>query len=328
MSQALTFLIAFIFILAMMSLIVQSFCEMVISWMKMRAKFLCGIITDTLCDITLNKNYAQLLYSHPQIDLTKKDYKSMPSYISSTNFSETLIDIFCREYENNNTFFVKDELGNTHVVTNNQLTDTYAQFKAGVNDMNYSDLKVLLTGFIKRSPDLAALQKNIETWYEELMNRSTGWFKDKLQGILYCLSFVFVVAVNANLFSVVDDLWKNQDLANKVSVMADSYMSAHPNAGKVLDSNMVAIRQDFDSLNATVPLGWEKVAGKRNVQFVSFSTWKNFKASFLGMLVGWLLMAVLVSFGAPFWFELLSKFINLRRTGIKPKQKSNVKSSK
>jgi hypothetical protein len=35
-------------------------------------------------------------------------------------------------------------------------------------------------------------------------------------------------------------------------------------------------------------------------------------------VVGWLLMAVAVSLGASFWYELLSKITNRRGTGPRP----------
>ena len=36
------------------------------------------------------------------------------------------------------------------------------------------------------------------------------------------------------------------------------------------------------------------------------------------MLFGWLITALAISLGAPFWFDLLNKFIKLRETGTKP----------
>ena len=333
MSAILTFLIALIFVFALLSLITQSICEIAIHWLDMRAKFLKSIITETLNDVQLNKNYAELLYNHPQIDLTKKDYKSIPSYISSANFSETLIDVMCREHENANTRFIKDENGNTRVINIGGLPNAYDQFKSGVNDMNYSDLKVLLSGFIKRSADLATLDKNIQAWYEELMNRATGWFKDKLQKILLAVSFVFVVAINANLFAIVDGLWTSQVLSDKIATMADAYVSNHPNAGKVTDSTVVQLVSDINTLNDTgIPIGWEtlqnqsKTDSLNNAEGIKPKMWKSFKHSWAGMALGWVLMAIFVSAGAPFWFQILSKIVNLRKTGIKPK--TSVKSKK
>jgi hypothetical protein len=38
----------------------------------------------------------------------------------------------------------------------------------------------------------------------------------------------------------------------------------------------------------------------------------------LGKLLGWALTAFAVSFGAPFWFDALSKLGSLRATGPRP----------
>ena len=42
---------------------------------------------------------------------------------------------------------------------------------------------------------------------------------------------------------------------------------------------------------------------------------------------GWLLTALAISLGAPFWFDLLNKFIVIRST-VKPKEKSQEEQSK
>jgi len=44
-------------------------------------------------------------------------------------------------------------------------------------------------------------------------------------------------------------------------------------------------------------------------------------------VLGWLLTAIAVSLGAPFWFDLLNKFIVIRGT-VKPKEKSPEEKSK
>jgi hypothetical protein len=43
--------------------------------------------------------------------------------------------------------------------------------------------------------------------------------------------------------------------------------------------------------------------------------------------LGWLLSAIAVSFGAPFWFDILNKFMVVRST-VKPKEKSGTEKSK
>jgi hypothetical protein len=47
----------------------------------------------------------------------------------------------------------------------------------------------------------------------------------------------------------------------------------------------------------------------------------------LKYLLGWLITACAVSFGAPFWFDMLNKIMVVRST-IKPQEKSQPEASK
>jgi hypothetical protein len=40
----------------------------------------------------------------------------------------------------------------------------------------------------------------------------------------------------------------------------------------------------------------------------------------LSMIFGWLLTVIAVSMGAPFWFDLLNKLMNIRNAGGKPEK--------
>jgi hypothetical protein len=56
------------------------------------------------------------------------------------------------------------------------------------------------------------------------------------------------------------------------------------------------------------PIGW-----KGEVIPDSFSI-----AYLLKKIAGWLIMAFALAFGAPFWFDLLGKLVNIRKSGLKP----------
>jgi len=65
-----------------------------------------------------------------------------------------------------------------------------------------------------------------------------------------------------------------------------------------------------------LPIGWSNETDPR----------LNWNGGTLGEqiqwhLLGWLLTALAISLGAPFWFDLLNKFIVVRST-VKPKEKS------
>jgi hypothetical protein len=57
-------------------------------------------------------------------------------------------------------------------------------------------------------------------------------------------------------------------------------------------------------------IGWQGSLGD--------NTWKDW----LERLLGWLLTVLALSMGAPFWFDLLNKFMNVRYTGKSPDETS------
>ena len=61
-----------------------------------------------------------------------------------------------------------------------------------------------------------------------------------------------------------------------------------------------------------LPVGWDR-ADPRTIPN-NFGGW-------LIKIIGWLLTAIAISLGAPFWFDLLNKFMVVRST-VKPHEKS------
>jgi len=69
-----------------------------------------------------------------------------------------------------------------------------------------------------------------------------------------------------------------------------------------------------------LPIGWTRVEGDPRSIYISGPGW------FL-RIIGWLVTALALSLGAPFWFDMLNKFIVVRST-VKPKEKSQDEPSK
>jgi len=60
------------------------------------------------------------------------------------------------------------------------------------------------------------------------------------------------------------------------------------------------------------PIGWSKAPTRPDLNW-SAGGW-----TILQKIVGFLLTGLALSLGAPFWFDLLNKFVNLRVSGTKP----------
>ncbi|MGG9963023.1 hypothetical protein [Ferruginibacter sp. SUN106] len=94
----------------------------------------------------------------------------------------------------------------------------------------------------------------------------------------------------------------------------DSVMAAL--AKNYTQKNIAAIQSLTSSLDTTgLPLGWKsntfckEITGKKGSSAI---------INFLLMLAGWLIGAGCISMGAPFWFDMLNKLVNVRRSGVKP----------
>ncbi len=63
----------------------------------------------------------------------------------------------------------------------------------------------------------------------------------------------------------------------------------------------------------TLPIGWSDRAAGPPLSPLSATGWV-----WGSRVVGWLLTALAVSLGAPFWFDLLNKLVNIRHGMSKP----------
>lgn len=77
-----------------------------------------------------------------------------------------------------------------------------------------------------------------------------------------------------------------------------------------------------------LPIGWTSADDKwPGLRFWEKGFWNDWYVQLWHHWLGWLLTALAISLGAPFWFDLLNKFIVIRST-VKPKEKSPEEESK
>ncbi len=381
--------IAFVFLLfSVLAYVIQEWWA---SIRESRAKMLEYAIGQVLND-SLNKSFGVLLYEHPQIDLLKRTQNSIPSYIPAENFTSALVDLISRECIVIS--YVADELtGLLKEVTNEKdlPPDVFSRFAAGVEKMNHSELKILLQSFLQSSQNLAQLKPCIVNWFNEYMNRVTGWYKRDVKVPLRVIAIGIVLFFNVDAIYLVQNIFHNNELRNTLVAAAEKTVdqpseinsilgssiktqlgfldSAYKAKIKVADSaqqillnnewtkqrqaladSMAQLRKgQYDDLVKQIngyglPIGWNlpvsETATKKTDTIPAMSAAKNSFAKMAAyfeyyqnqktqpgmyhrtiwtILLGWFISALCISFGAPFWFDLLGRLVRLRRTGIKPK---------
>lgn len=179
-----------------------------------------------------------------------------------------------------------------------------------IKKINPETGKYLETLYNDSSGDIIKFQELSENWFNETMDRATGWYKKQTQKITLVVAFLVALSFNVDTIGIVKNLSVNPKLATEVVEMAAKYVKA-TKASEVVTTKeadeqikisfanaqkLVTKNSDIQNANAVLGLGWNDIKSE------------EIYCSVLGCM----LTALAISLGAPFWFDLLSKLMQLR----------------
>lgn len=169
--------------------------------------------------------------------------------------------------------------------------------------------------------------------YDEIMDRTTGWYKRSVQAHLLVFGLLIALAFDADTFKIYNNLTYHSNDRQQLLSLATNFVNnnASNDAYAIVPDSMEArslvptqqiseLRNRLDSIlvneirsvPSPVGLGWEQSPIEQ------FSQASNKLLFILLKLAGWLVTALAISMGAPFWFDLLQKVVNLRNSGTRP----------
>ncbi len=187
---------------------------------------------------------------------------------------------------------------------------------------------------LRAGDDGEAFQSSLEDWYNDAMDRVSGWYKKHVQNVLLVVAVLLAVSFNVDSIRIGRTLWVEPTLRQAVTTAADAYIqgatAAAPAAqlppsgspdypGARLQSTVSAFNDVSSNLN--LPVGWHRTL-PQYWQTLQHPSWTLTRIA-LQSGIGWLITAFALSFGAPFWFDTLNRFMIVRGT-IKPREKSAV----
>jgi hypothetical protein len=280
----------------------------------------------------------------------------LPSYIPARNFALALMDVVL---PGTNAAAQSGASGATSSTSTGSEAGAL-QLSALRDQLQRIDNKqvqeALTTLIDSAAGDVARVRANIEDWYNSSMDRVSGWYKRRSHMIILVLGFLVAVAVNADSVLIIKRLAADRPLRDSLVASATIYTqetakqnasptptpspapspiaspsaSPTPSPSPAPCASLCADETPQCKLRQTqceiaglgLPLGWSSPADPR-------LNWQG--NSFFGHiqdhLFGWLLTALAISLGAPFWFDMLNKIIVVRST-VKPKEKSREEKSK
>jgi hypothetical protein len=160
--------------------------------------------------------------------------------------------------------------------------------------------------------DISELEKKVAAWYDATMDRVAGWYKRKTHTVLFVLGLTTAIGFNLDTFRIASRLWTNAALRAELVGAAAQRVSQG-------DDN-VTLQEAKNTLQA-LPFGWRAHLPHWHT-LINWDAWRlhslNLLHDVVAGLPGWLVTATAVSLGAPFWFDLLQKLVNVRGAGQKP----------
>ena len=304
-STVLEWAIGIVFVYMLLAIICTTINEWVASGFGFRAKDLQKAIVQLLDGQPLRNDTASFLekfYAHPLIAGMKNPDKSgsaaHPQYLQSRQFATTVMDLATTGKEGAITF---DDLQNG--------------VKNGLPD---GKVRTALLALLQNADGkLNVAQRNIERWFDDTMERASGWYKHRAQKITIVVAALLTICTNADTVRIGHILWTDGTLRSMIVEQAKARTESgapsaprvsYPDNNKPLSPVHEASRAELDKLSLL--LGWSG---------------ENIKdpLGWPARILGWFLTTAAISLGAPFWFDLLNKFVNLRNAGKKPESTSD-----
>jgi hypothetical protein len=199
-------------------------------------------------------------YQHPSIKYLAKGKtsywgifsSSKPSYLRPENFSDTLIQMLKIQ-----------GAGDTDMQK--------IGFSLRFNSLQIqpNSLKQIANIYADSAGDAAVFKEKLNQWYNEMMERLSGWFKRKIQFILFIIGLIMAIMFNIDSISIAKKLGKDKNAREQLVQMAISASDSNSAIAKALkqsnDSTLNdsllkesyrQVKQASDDAGMVLGLGW------------------------------------------------------------------------
>lgn len=296
-SQALEIAISLAFLYLLLGLMCSVLTEWMAGLLDMRAKNLWEGVRNLLYD-SEGTDLARQLYDHSLVKNLGK-FGKRPSYIPSRAFALALFDLVAP-------------------VSGSATTRTLQDIRSSVSTISNEQVKnALVTLIDDAGGDLKKARENVEQWYDDAMDRVSGWYKRKTQLFILGWALAVTLSVNADTILIANTL--AHDATLRASLVAMAEVTAKEALPQNAEQAMDRIKQmSNETEKLGLPIGWSLERNDPTSLPSSIGAW--------GLkIIGLALTAVAVSLGAPFWFDVLNKLVNIRSVGKQPERSHQEK---
>jgi hypothetical protein len=162
------------------------------------------------------------------------------------------------------------------------------------------------------TPDATTLLTSLAQWFDAAMDRVSGWYKRQTMLVTIGIALAVGVLLNADWLMIAAG--RARDPAVRAAAVAAAQQTASK-SGTQPTLDIATFQKEAAQLQ--LPIGWSGQSGDPRALPTDAVGW-------LRKVLGLVLTIVAISLGAPFWFDLLNKLLNLRLTGPPPPTATEV----
>jgi hypothetical protein len=315
--------------LALVYLLLSLLCTTVMEWIaqlrNLRGQALVDGVRALLGESAGASPVTDAVFNHALIDgLSEGDRR--PSYIPSSVFAKTLKDVLAK---------APVLVGANEAASVDSGVQPSAKLQETLRTLDRVDGGDLETAGVDASGTTSPSTIVVATWFDHAMDRVSGSYKRTTQRIVLLLGLAMAIALNANSLWLTTMLWQNPTLREymveraKVRLEQGRPLETVEYADPTTPMVTLPISRDTSSKSPDRLLADEQAmlgqifswSGEpaRIAQFRSaYGSVRGVVAWLAVSLLGWIVTALAVSLGAPFWFDTLSQFMRVRSTGDVP----------
>jgi len=292
------------------SLFVTVINEFIAQLFNLRGKHLCNSLKTLIAD----ENIRDVLKKNPALKtFFENNPKNPPAYIDTNLLSRLMLG---------------------SLTSGSKVSDTVDELVDEINSWNDSELKSQLLALAHTAGTKTDnLVNAVSDWADRTLTMLGGNYKRNLQTISFWIGLLVVIILNLDSVALTERLYQDKEARNAAvelglqitkttnkaafdHCMAKSSQERKNDSACIPLMGLVDVVQGRNKSLGQLPIGWTNMSQSSTSPFgfISPDAW-----SWASRLAGWLLTAFAVSLGAPFWFDLLNKFINIRYGSRKPR---------
>ena len=337
LSTIISITISLTFIYLVLSIVTSEIQEIIANILNLRAKNLKESIINLLGEkpdknnSTLTKKLYEK-YLAPPLQASAEQPTKSPEIanISPKKFANGLIETV-REVLDYNDSILNHENENVRKARLQKAIDDIK--KSPLPEKLKTDLTYLIQSsqrkFVKTEKELQYLEEEIQDWFNDSMEYASEIYKQKAKVLSFSLGLILVLTFNVDTINIIDQLSKSEILTSSFNSAAMEIVKSNSTIGYCSEikqekniNNCLTDIQDqiniaLDGID-NLPIGWN-LSDPLKEQFRPFNI-----PNVINAIIGWLISAIAISMGAPFWFTVLRNLINLKSSQTSQEKKEPI----